>query len=89
MHTCFMNHMTKLNLEGSKIWQTLKKRYERYDQIAKDSKFKLVASEICQNILDLDTPKVNLMLELQLNIALDVNIRMIQKTIKSIPLKDE
>ena len=90
MHTCFMNHMTKkLNLEEPEIWQTLQMRYDEYRQSAIDSTFKKVASEICKNILDLDMPNTNLMLELQMTITLQQNILKIGKTIKSIPLKDE
>jgi hypothetical protein len=87
MHTCFMDHMTKLNLEEAEIWQTLQMRYDDYRQSAIDSTFKRVASEICKNILDLDMPNTNLMLEVQMTITLQQNILMIEKTIKSNSLK--
>lgn len=89
MHTCFMNHMAKLNLEEPEMWHTLQMRYDEYRQSAIDSTFKKVASEICKNILDLDMPNTNLILELQMTITLQQNILKIGKTIKSIPLKDE
>jgi hypothetical protein len=62
-------------------------RYDDYRQSAIDSTFKRVASEICKNILDLDMPNTNLMLEVQMTITLQQNILMIEKTIKSNSLK--
>lgn len=93
MHSCFMNHMINCGLKEDKIWHLLQTRYDEYrqrhrSQGAIDFTYKKVASEICKNILNLDIPNTNLMLELQITITLQQNVLNIGKAIKSMPIKD-
>jgi len=93
MHGRFRRHMNDLNIDADEMWRVLQARYDEYrqkhrSQGAIDFTYKKVASEICKNILNLDIPNTNLMLELQITITLQQNVLNIGKAIKSMPIKD-
>jgi hypothetical protein len=93
MHTCFIKFMTKLGHKEDEIWNTLKIRYDEYhkshtskDKI--DFTYRNVAHEICKNILDLETPNIDIFLWLLVTTTLQQNMLHTGKTIVSMPIKD-